>query len=79
MSLHVQRIRCKVLDFFVTVDSVKGEMLILTNIHRSDMGAYLCIAKNDIPPTVSKRFMVEVHCKSYKIKLNLNPYLVQFN
>lgn len=67
MSLHFDRISpTGWLVFSVVVDSVKGELLTLGNIHRSDMGAYLCIAKNDIPPTVSKRFMVEVHCKSYK-------------
>ncbi|KAK9511129.1 hypothetical protein O3M35_005750 [Rhynocoris fuscipes] len=27
------------------------------------MGSYLCIASNGIPPTVSKRIIVKVHCK----------------
>jgi len=27
------------------------------------MGAYLCIASNGIPPTVSKRVMLIVHCE----------------
>ncbi|KAJ9600602.1 hypothetical protein L9F63_026259, partial [Diploptera punctata] len=38
-----------------------GETLLLNSVQRSDMGAYLCIANNGIPPPVSKRFMVEVH------------------
>lgn len=27
------------------------------------MGAYLCIASNDVPPAVSKRVSLSVHCK----------------
>jgi hypothetical protein len=27
------------------------------------MGAYLCIASNGVPPSVSKRIMVNVHCE----------------
>ncbi|GFG37787.1 hypothetical protein Cfor_07819 [Coptotermes formosanus] len=43
------------------VQSVEGEMLSLTKVTRSEMGAYLCIAANGIPPSVSKRVMVHVH------------------
>ncbi|XP_044315298.1 lachesin isoform X2 [Drosophila rhopaloa] len=43
--------------------SVEGEQLVLTNVHRSDMGAYNCIASNGIPPSVSKRFDVHVNSK----------------
>ncbi|XP_017772641.1 PREDICTED: lachesin-like [Nicrophorus vespilloides] len=38
-----------------------GDTLVLGNIQRSDMGAYLCIASNGVPPSVSKRFTVRVH------------------
>ncbi|XP_042233852.1 lachesin-like isoform X1 [Homarus americanus] len=41
--------------------SYEGETLNLTQITRSDMGPYLCIANNTVPPIVSKRIMVEVH------------------
>ncbi|XP_066158694.1 neurotrimin-like isoform X2 [Euwallacea fornicatus] len=37
-----------------------GEKLELTKISRLDMGAYLCIASNGVPPTVSKRIKVSV-------------------
>jgi len=40
-------------------------MLSLTKITRSEMGAYLCIASNSVPPSVSKRMKVQVHCKSF--------------
>ncbi|XP_033149952.1 lachesin [Drosophila busckii] len=41
--------------------SVDGERLQLTNVHRTDMGGYLCIASNGVPPSVSKRFDVHVN------------------
>ncbi|XP_049817782.1 lachesin-like, partial [Aethina tumida] len=41
--------------------SYLGEVLVISKISRSDMGAYMCIASNGIPPTVSKRIMVSVH------------------
>ncbi|XP_071452250.1 lachesin-like [Hetaerina americana] len=43
------------------VQSVEGEMLSLMKVTRSEMGAYLCIAANGVPPSVSKRMMVHVH------------------
>ncbi|XP_037804324.1 lachesin-like isoform X2 [Penaeus monodon] len=39
----------------------EGEFLNLTHITRSDMGPYLCMANNSVPPIVSKRIMVNVH------------------
>ncbi|XP_031337929.1 lachesin-like isoform X2 [Photinus pyralis] len=41
--------------------SYDGDTLVLNNIQRSDMGPYLCIASNNVPPSVSKRFVVKVH------------------
>ncbi|KAF5308925.1 hypothetical protein FQR65_LT00007 [Abscondita terminalis] len=43
------------------VRSYDGDTLVLNNIQRSDMGPYLCIASNNVPPSVSKRFVVKVH------------------
>ncbi|XP_046403254.1 lachesin-like [Ischnura elegans] len=43
------------------VQAVEGEMLSLIKVTRSEMGAYLCIAANGVPPSVSKRMMVHVH------------------
>lgn len=40
-----------------------GEQLNLTRITRNEMGAYLCIATNGVPPTVSKRITVDVECE----------------
>ncbi|XP_023244457.1 lachesin-like [Centruroides sculpturatus] len=40
---------------------VEGEYLNITQVTRDDMGAYLCIASNGIPPSVSKRIMLQVN------------------
>ena len=42
---------------------VEGEQLNITRVSRLHMGAYLCIARNGILPTVSKRIDVKVHCE----------------
>ncbi|KAL5277380.1 hypothetical protein ACFFRR_002552 [Megaselia abdita] len=51
------------------VKVVEGERLILTNVQRTDMGGYRCVASNGVPPAVSKRFDVNVHFKP-EIKVN---------
>ncbi|VVC44573.1 Immunoglobulin subtype,Immunoglobulin-like domain,Immunoglobulin-like fold,Immunoglobulin subtype 2 [Cinara cedri] len=43
------------------VNSVEGPILNLTQITRFHMGAYLCIASNGVPPSVSKRIMLVVN------------------
>ncbi|XP_050734679.1 lachesin-like [Eriocheir sinensis] len=43
-----------------TVPEYTGEVLRLSKVSRMDMGAYLCIASNGHPPTVSKRILVSV-------------------
>ncbi|XP_049838896.1 lachesin-like isoform X2 [Schistocerca gregaria] len=42
------------------VNVYDGEKLNLTRISRTEMGAYLCIASNSVPPSVSKRIIVDV-------------------
>ena len=41
----------------------EGENLTIARVTRAQMGAYLCIASNDVPPTVSKRISLNVNCK----------------
>lgn len=48
-----------------SVTSLEGEIVNLTKVTRSEMGAYLCIAANGVPPSVSKRIMLHVHCEYY--------------
>ncbi|KAJ9579997.1 hypothetical protein L9F63_004380, partial [Diploptera punctata] len=43
------------------VPSVEGPVFNITRVNRLHMGAYLCIASNGVPPTVSKRVMLIVH------------------
>ncbi|XP_077288079.1 opioid-binding protein/cell adhesion molecule homolog [Arctopsyche grandis] len=43
------------------VASVEGPILNISRVNRLHMGAYLCIASNGVPPTVSKRIMLIIH------------------
>ncbi|XP_037080307.1 neurotrimin-like [Pollicipes pollicipes] len=43
------------------VANFSGEVLQLDRVTRSEMGVYLCIANNGIPPPVSKRTMITVN------------------
>ncbi|XP_031787701.1 lachesin isoform X2 [Nasonia vitripennis] len=43
------------------VVSAEGSQLEITRVNRLHMGAYLCIASNGVPPTVSKRIVLIVH------------------
>ncbi|KAL9930396.1 dpr-interacting protein eta isoform 2-T2 [Glossina fuscipes fuscipes] len=45
----------------VVVLYVEGTNLILPRVKRQHMGAYLCIASNGVPPSVSKRITLIVH------------------
>ncbi|KAK7575631.1 hypothetical protein V9T40_011917 [Parthenolecanium corni] len=44
----------------VTVSMHTGRNLTITKISRTDMGAYLCMAMNGVPPSISKRIIVDV-------------------
>jgi hypothetical protein len=50
----------------------KGQALNLMNVRRDQMGAFFCIAKNDVPPAVSRRIVLNVHCK----KQNKAHYII---
>ncbi|XP_055303391.1 lachesin-like isoform X2 [Sitodiplosis mosellana] len=43
------------------ITSFSGEVLKLTKLSRSEMGSYLCIASNGVPPSVSKRISLSIH------------------
>ncbi|KAL1384671.1 hypothetical protein pipiens_012984 [Culex pipiens pipiens] len=57
---HVLMVRTESQKFVPDWD---GESVEISKISRLDMGAYLCIASNGVPPTVSKRIKVSVDCK----------------
>ncbi|XP_029036232.1 lachesin-like [Osmia bicornis bicornis] len=44
-----------------SVKTYVGETLELSGILRQEMGVYLCIASNNVPPSVIKRYSVDVH------------------
>uniref|UniRef100_A0A146LH66 Lachesin n=2 Tax=Lygus hesperus TaxID=30085 RepID=A0A146LH66_LYGHE len=43
-----------------SVNVIDGEVLHITKVSRLHMGAYLCIASNGVPPSISKRVMLRV-------------------
>ncbi|XP_049536640.1 lachesin [Anopheles darlingi] len=45
----------------IRVEAYNGTHLHLPKLERRQMGAYLCIASNDVPPAVSKRVSLSVH------------------
>ena len=40
-----------------------GPIITLESVSKEDMGAYLCIAQNGVPPAVSRRIILQVKCK----------------
>jgi len=48
----------------------KNHTLIIPQITRQQMGTYICIAKNGIPPAKSKRIEVQVNCKLFSYHYN---------
>uniref|UniRef100_A0A8W7NY69 Ig-like domain-containing protein n=1 Tax=Anopheles coluzzii TaxID=1518534 RepID=A0A8W7NY69_ANOCL len=58
------------------VSSVEGPTFTIPKVNRLHMGAYLCIASNGVPPSVSKRVMLIVHCGKYEPVLIDNAYKV---
>ena len=50
---------------FAEKATVLGEVLDLIRISRTEMGAYLCIAQNGVPPSVSKRIILTVECEFF--------------
>ena len=55
---------CLCLLFFVA-NAFDGEVLALARVSRLHIGAYLCIASNGVPPSVSKRIVLNVQCNTY--------------
>ena len=49
----------------------RGEVLRLHKVRRRDMGAFMCIASNNVPPTVSRRVSLSVNCKYISLRLML--------
>ena len=47
----------------IAVEKVEGEEIQLHKVTRSEMGAYMCIATNGVPPAVGKTVQLNVNCK----------------
>ena len=57
-------------NFLYLVESYNGPILSIPRVTPDDLGAYLCIAKNGVQPSMSKRVVVYVQCNyfSYILK-----------
>lgn len=63
------------------VYSVDGSTFTISRVNRLHMGAYLCIASNGVPPSVSKRVTLIVHCKwterlRLRAEFHIEPFLL---
>ena len=70
--------------FLPKVSIVERAVLRLDRISRLNMGDYLCVASNGIPPSASNRFSVKVQCKFFYSffaarKLTLDPFIKSKN
>lgn len=64
--------------FAFSVSSYRGEKLRLKRVQRHQMGAYLCIASNSVPPSVSKRIRLNVNCKYMLVTTEKNVQISYF-
>lgn len=57
---------------------VKGNDLQLIEVRRSDMGSYLCIASNSVPPVISKKIELQVN-SFYNKEVTIDPVEIETN
>ena len=60
------------------VDRFIGSKLTIHDVETKDMGSYLCMADNGVPPIVSKRIFLYVQCNIKKILRNLKKIFTFF-
>jgi hypothetical protein len=63
IGLHLGRLFQKLILPPSLETSVTGEILSLPAVTRDDMGSYMCIAQNGVPPAISKSYKLIVNCK----------------
>ena len=54
-----------------SVPNVEGRILRLYRVSRLDMGVYMCIAKNGIPPAVSKTIRLGIDCEKRRLPIRI--------
>ena len=62
------------MNYFSNDTDYVGDTIALNRVDRKQMGSYLCIASNDVPPAVSKRITLR-----YWIRVTTNHLLVKSN
>ena len=68
MIIILQWIHLQFMHFFAAT-SVNGNWFAISSVSRTHIGAYFCIASNNIPPSVSKRIELKVQCKNTIISI----------
>ena len=48
---------------FFSDDEFNGSSMTIPKVQPGDLGAYLCIARNGVPPMMSKRVFLYVQCE----------------
>ena len=64
-SHRISKLLYYLLFIFYVVESYNGPILSIPRVTPDDLGAYLCIAKNGVQPSMSKRVVVYVQCNSF--------------
>ena len=66
------KIKCKLMlvlllltDILFLAEEVSGAEIQLHKVTRSEMGSYMCIATNGVPPAVGKTVQLNVNCKYF--------------
>ena len=54
----------------LSVPRFRGEVLKMRKVKRGQMGAYLCIAQNGVPPSISKRIILTVECECHTVHIS---------
>ena len=74
------KIKCKLVVVLVVVtdslfvaEEVSGAEIQLHKVTRSEMGSYMCIATNGVPPAVGKTVQLNVNCKYSKSDFTYRP------
>jgi len=51
--------------YLIGYDNITGETLHFVRVDRKMQGAHFCLASNGVPPTKSKRIVLEINCMTY--------------
>ena len=62
-------------DSLFVAEEVSGAEIQLHKVTRSEMGSYMCIATNGVPPAVAKTVQLNVNCKPSQPAIRSSPLI----